>query len=191
MRKRLTLLTAVVVASLIAAVAAWAGNPHFLRFDDPAIVDAARVGALGTTATTTGGDHDVGGDPRVLIDNIVVAGVKEGVTSRLTAPYEAIYVCVNANHVPDPDHQTKLVRTLTTSAEFPAARNGRAEGSLLTPPLPSPEEAAAATGFACPAGEQLVLDRVVFSNLVLSADGGETIALDVVLVWTAANGPTG
>ena len=36
MRKRLTLLTAVVVASLIAAVAAWAGNPHFLRFNDPA-----------------------------------------------------------------------------------------------------------------------------------------------------------
>ena len=27
-----------------------------------------------------------------------------------------------------------------------------------------------------------MLDRVVFSNLVLSADGGETIALDVVLV---------
>ena len=38
MRKRLTLLTAVVVASLIAAVAAWAGNPHFLRFDDPELV---------------------------------------------------------------------------------------------------------------------------------------------------------
>ena len=90
-----------------------------------------------------------------------------------------------------PTTRRQLVRTLTTSAEFPAARNGRAEGSLLTPPLPSPEEAAAATGFACPAGEQLVLDRVVFSNLVLSADGGETIALDVVLVWTAANGSTG
>ena len=188
MRKRLTLLTAVVVASLIAAVAAWAGNPHFLRFDDPTIVSG---GSAGTTARTLAATTTTGGDPRVLIDNIVIAGVKEGVTSRLTAPYEAIYVCVNANHVPDPDHQTTLVRTLTTSAEFPAARNGRAEGSLLTPPLPSPEEAAAATGFACPAGEQLVLDRVVFSNLVLSADGGETIALDVVLVWTAANGSTG
>ena len=190
MRKRLILLALVTIAGLTAAAVAWAGFPNILRYKDPVLVDGATSSSALRVAATTAGATSFG-DPRVFVDGIVVVGVKEGVTSRLTAPYEAIYVCVDPNHVPDPDHQTKLVRTLTTSAEFPAARNGRAEGSLLTPPLPSPEEAAAATGFACPAGEQLVLDRVVFSNLVLSADGGETIALDVVLVWTAASGPTG
>ena len=51
MRKRLTLLTAVVVASLIAAVAAWAGNPHFLRFNDPELVYS---GASAATTTREG-----------------------------------------------------------------------------------------------------------------------------------------
>ena len=49
MQKRLTLLAVVVVASLIAAVAAWAGNPHFLRFDDPTLVYG---GASAATAKT-------------------------------------------------------------------------------------------------------------------------------------------
>ena len=55
MRKRLTLLTAVVVASLIAAVAAWAGNPHFLRFDDPELV---YLGASAATADAVQGHGD-------------------------------------------------------------------------------------------------------------------------------------
>lgn len=191
MRNRLILLAVVVAGSLVAAVAAWAGNPHFLSIGSPQLVSGSATSTATSAAKLATAASSTSADPRVFIDNIVVAGVKEGVTTRLTAPYEAVYVCVDPNHVPDPDHQTKLVRTLTTSAEFPAARNGRATGSLLTPPLPSPQEAAAATGFACPAGENLVLDRVVFSGLVLSAVGGETIALDVVLVWTAATGPTG
>ena len=176
MRKRLTLLTGVVVASLIAAVAAWAGNPHFLRFDPPEIVNVAPAASAMVAAEAS----STSADPRVLIENIVIAGVKEGVTSRLTAPYEAVYVCAGSV-----DHQTELIRTLTTEADFPAAKNGRATGSLLTDPLPTPAEAAAATGFVCPAGGHLELDRVVFSNMVLSIDGGESIELDVVLVWEA------
>ena len=176
MRNRLILLAAVVASSLVAAVAAWAGNPHFLRFDPPEIVNGAPAASanVATAASSTSAD------PRVLIENIVVAGVKEGVTSRLTAPYEAVYVCTGSV-----GHQTELIRTLTTEADFPAARNGRATGSLLTPPLPTPAEAAAETGFVCPEGGHLELDRVVFSNMVLSIDGGESIALDVVLVWEA------
>ena len=55
MRKRLTLLTAVVVASLIAAVAAWAGNPNFSRFKDPVLVygDSASSAARLQATTST------------------------------------------------------------------------------------------------------------------------------------------
>ena len=53
-----------------------------------------------------------------------------------------------------------LVGELETSAVFPAAKNGKAQGSLLTGPLPSAAEAAAATGFACPSGQVLEFDRV-------------------------------
>ena len=56
MRKRLTLLTAVVVASLIAAVAAWAGNPHFLRFDDPELVYLGASAATRVKATAAASD---------------------------------------------------------------------------------------------------------------------------------------
>lgn len=175
MRNRFILLAVVAAGSLVAAVAAWAGNPHFLRFDPPEIVNVAPAASarVATAASSTGAD------PRVLIENIVIAGVKEGVTSRLTAPYEAVYACTGSGHA------TELVRTLTTEADFPAAKNGRATGSLLTGPLPTPAEAAAATGFVCPDGGHLELDRVVFSNMVLSIDGGESIALDAVLVWEA------
>jgi hypothetical protein len=189
MRKRLILLTAVVAAGLIAAVAAWAGNPHFLRFNDPELV---YFGASATAAKATAASPSATGDPRVLIDNIVVVGVQEGVSTSLTAPFEAVYVCVNGgSNVPNAANKTILAGQLTTSSVFPASRNGRATGSLLTGPLPSVAEAAAATGFACPSGQRLEFDRVVFSGLVLAVDGGESAALDATLVSTSVHGLTG
>jgi hypothetical protein len=187
MRKRLTLLAVLVVAGLVAAVAAWAGNPHFLRFDDPTLVYGGASASASARASTAGPSST--GDPRVLVANIVVAGVQEGVTTRLTAPFEAVYVCVNGGgNVPSAANKTTLVGQLTTSANFPAARNGRATGSLLTGPLPSADAAAAATGFACPSGQRLEFDRVVFSGLVLTVDGGETVTLDARLVSASVHG---
>ena len=190
MRKRLTLLTAVVVASLIAAVAAWAGNPHFLRFDDPQLV---YLGASAATAkATAAAPTATSGDPRVLIDNIVVAGVKEGVTTTLTAPFEAVYVCVNGgNNVPSAANKTTFVGELSASADFPAARNGRATGSLLTGALPSSTDVAAASGFSCPSGQRLEFDRVIFAGLVLAIEGGETLPLDTTLVSDSVHGLPG
>jgi hypothetical protein len=190
MRKRLTLLTAVVVASLIAAVAAWAGNPHFLRFSDPELVYSGAASA--TEAKVAAASASDTSDPRVLIAEIVVAGVKEGVTTSLTAPFEAVYVCVNGGgNVPSAPNKTVLAGQLTTSADFPAARNGRATGSLLTGPLPSPAEAAATTGFSCPSGQVLEFDQVVFSDLVLTVAGGESAAIDATLASTSVHGLTG
>lgn len=185
MRKRLTLLTAVVVASLIAAVAAWAGAPHFLRYSDPVLVNGSSSATTALAAAAKAPGTSELPDPRVFIEEVVVTGVKEGATTRLTAPFEAVYVCVNGGGVvPSAANKTTLVGSLTASAVFPAAKNGRASGSLLTGPLPS----SAATGFACPAGQSLEFDRVIFSNLVLSVDGGETIRLTTVLVSDSVHG---
>ena len=77
---------------------------------------------------------------------------------------------------------------LSATADFPAARNGRATGSLLTGPLPSSADAAAATGFSCPSGQRLEFDRVIFSGLVLTVEGGESVTLDDTLVSTSVHG---
>jgi hypothetical protein len=189
MRKRLVLLTAVAVAGLIAAVAAWAGAPHFQRFTEPVLVDGSSVSGAASLATARASAASVVSDPRVFVEEIVVVAVKEGVTTRLTAPFEAVYVCVNgAGKVPSAANKTTLVGNLETSALFPAAKNGKATGSLLTGPLPSSAQAAAATGFRCPSGQTLEFDRVIFSNMVLSVDAGESIQLDTVLVSESGHG---
>jgi hypothetical protein len=189
MRKRLTLLTAVVVASLIAAVAAWAGAPHFLRYQDPVLVNGSSLSSTTLAAAAKAPGTSVASDPRVFVGEIVVVGVTEGATTRLTAPFEAVYVCVNGGGtVPSANNKTTLVGSLTASAVFPAAKNGRATGSLLTDPLPSSADAAAATGFACPSGQSLEFDRVIFSNMLLAVDGGETIQLPTVLVSESVHG---
>lgn len=188
MRKRLTLLMAIAVGSLAVAATAWAGFPHILRFTDPVLVDGGSAsGAASLKASTA----SVVSDPRVFMEEIVVVGVKEGVTTRLTAPFEAVYVCVNGGgRVPSATNKTTLVGNLEASALFPAAKNGKATGSLLTGPLPSSAAAAAATGFTCPSGQSLEFDRVIFSNMVLSVDGGETIQLGTVLVSESVHGVT-
>jgi hypothetical protein len=114
------------------------------------------------------------------------------VTTTLTAPFEAIYVCVNGgDNVPSAANKVTFVGELSASAEFPAARNGRATGSLLTGPLPSSAEAAAATGFSCPSGQRLEFDRVIFSGLVLTVEGGESLPLDDTLVSDSVHGLAG
>jgi hypothetical protein len=189
MRKRLTLLMAIAVGSLAVAATAWAGFPHILRFTDPELVDGSSATGAASLAAAQASTTSVVSDPRVLVEEIVVAGVKEGVTTRLTAPFEAVYVCVNGSgRVPSAENKVTLVGNLEASALFPAAKNGKATGSLLTGPLPSSAEAAAATGFSCPSGQSLEFDRVIFSNMVLSVDGGETIQLATVLVSESVHG---
>jgi hypothetical protein len=189
MRKHLTLLVAIAVGSLAVAATAWAGFPHILRFTDPVLVDGSSASGAASLAAAKASTTSVVSDPRVFMEEIVVTGVKEGVTTRLTAPFQAVYVCVNGGgQVPSATNKTTFVGNLEASALFPAAKNGKATGSLLTGPLPSSTEAAAATGFTCPSGQSLDFDRVVFSNMVLSVDGGETIQLPTVLVSESVHG---
>ena len=131
MRKRLTLLTAVVVA-----------QPDRRRRRlgrQPALPAVQRSGARLLGRVRSDGGRPSRPRPRrpirpspairgCLIDNIVVAGVKEGVTVTLTAPFEAIYVCVNGGgNVPSAANKTTFVGELSTSAEFPAAQQRPAQ----------------------------------------------------------------
>jgi hypothetical protein len=188
-RKRSALLLVLVLGALTFAVtAAWAGFPNILKFKEPVLVYGdSTSSALRLAAATTA---DAGfADPRVFVDGIVVVGIGEGVPTVLDASFEAVYVCVNGGrNVPSATNKTTLVGELQASAVFTAAKNGRAEGSLLTEPLPSAEEAAAATGFACPSGQVLEFDRVIFSGLVLSVQGGEVVPLGSRLVSESVHG---
>ena len=189
MRRGLVLLTLASVAGLVAAMTAWAGAPDILRFQEPELVYGSDAGAFSTLRQSTETTASPFSDPRVFIDGIVVVGIKEGVVTHLTAPFEAVYVCVNGGgNVPSAENKTTLVGELEASATFPAAKNGRATGSLLTGPLPTAADAAAATGFACPAGQVLEFDRVIFSGLVLSVDGGEVENLSAILVSESVHG---
>ena len=183
MRRRWIALGAIGAVGLAAAAVAWAGNPHFLDIGEPTIAQGDGPAAR----SSGGGGGSPAADPRVLVPDVVVAGVKDGVVTRLNAPFEAVYVCVKSSGaVPNPAN--KAVLPGSASATFPAARNGKATGSLLTGPLPSAADAAAATGFTCPKFQVLEFDRVVFSGLVVSVDGGESVPLDVTLASASAHG---
>lgn len=186
-RRGITLLAVTAAATVVGVTAAWAGFPNILDWGEPTLVDGSSTTlALSASAENTSGGFT---DPRVLIEDVVVVGVKEGVVTTLIAPYEAVYVCVNGgNKVPNAANKTTLVGQLETSAVFEAAKNGKAVGSLLTGPLPTAAEAAAANGFACPNGQVLEFDRVVFSNLVLVAEGGESVQLGVTLTSPSVHG---
>ena len=197
MKRRWSILLAVgVLGGLVVATVAWAGFPNLLRFQEPVLVDGfPNLDRQPSTALALEAASEPGtpgfADPRVFVDGIVVVGIKEGVVTRLTAPFEAVYVCVNGGgNVPDADNKTTFVGELEASTTFAAAKNGKATGSLLTPPLPTAADVAASTGFACPSGQTLAFDRVVFSNMVLSVDGGETVQLDTVLVSPSLHGVT-
>lgn len=190
-RRWLVLLAVGVLGSLVVAAVASAGFPNLLRFKEPVLVDGFPNLDRQPAAAALAEDGSGIADPRVFVDEIVVVGVKEGVVTRLTAPFEAVYVCVNGGgNVPDADNKTTFVGELEASSTFAAAKNGKATGSLLTPPLPAAADVSATTGFACPTGQTLAFDQVVFSNMVLSVDGGETVQLDTVLVSPSLHGVT-
>ena len=71
------------------------------------------MGRLGSARlATAAASSDRCSDLRVFIDGIVIVGVEEGVTTRLTAPYEAVYVCVNGGgHVPGAENKMTLAGT--------------------------------------------------------------------------------
>jgi hypothetical protein len=188
-RGRVPFLVVLLGALVFAVTAAWAGFPNFRAFKEPVLVYGDSAPSALKLQSTTSTSTSNFSDPRVFVDGIVIVGIREGVVTRLTAPFQAVYVCVNGgDKVPSAENKTTLVGQLETSAVFPAAKNGKTQGSLLTGPLPSAADAAAATGFTCPSGQALEFDRVIFSGLVLSVDGGEVVNLTTTLVSESVHG---
>lgn len=186
-RRGLAVLAAGAAAGVVGVAAAWAGFPNIQRYEEPQLVDGSAAGSAFVASAAAASSAFA--DPRVLVEDVVVVGVKEGIRTTLSAAFEAVYVCVNGGgNVPSAANKTTFVGELEAGADFPAAKNGRATGSLLTGPLPSAAEVAAQTGFACPSGQALEFDRAVFSGLVLAAEGGERIELDVTLVSDSVHG---
>jgi hypothetical protein len=175
-RRRLIPLVVVALSSLAFAVtAAWAGFPNILRFEDPVLVYGPQAAGTLSRAAAVDTSASAFSDPRVFVDEIVIADVDASVKATLTARFSATYVCVRDGTASTA--RTTLAGHIEASAVFPATRKHTARGSLLTQPLPSAAHAGAANGFACPSGQTLEFDRAVFSNLVLAAEGGERIEL--------------
>ena len=193
MRKRLTLLTAVVVASLIAVVAAWAGNPHFLRFNDPVLVYGGASAATAKTPRRRRPSSPATGDPRVLIDNIVVVGVREGVTTRLTAPFEAVYVCVNGgNNVPSAANKTPSSASCRNERRLPGGAERPRDGLVADGAAAEPRRRCRGDRVRCPSGQVLEFDRVIFSGpRARRSTAARASTLDDTLVSDSVHGLSG
>lgn len=188
MRRRwLVLLAAGVAAGSVGVVTAWAGFPNILDFGEPAIVYGGGESESAARTSSGGGGGDFG-DPRVQIEDIVVADVQYAyVVVTISAPFSAEYVCVKRGRVLR-GVKTTFVDRVKTSVQLPADANGEARGSILTDALPSPSQAASSTGFSCPRGYALEFDRAVFFDMVLSAQGGEKEKLHMTLVSESVHG---
>ena len=177
-RGRVPFLVIALGALVFAVTAAWAGVPNIQRFDDPVLVYGPQgSSALRSTAAVAAANPL--SDPRVFVDEIVIDDVDATVTVTLTASFRARYVCVHG-HTPLTTGTT-LAGHVTGKSVFRAMHGHTATGSVLTPKLPSPARAAAATGFTCSSGT-LKFNQAVFSDLVLAAHGGERIELHGTLV---------
>jgi hypothetical protein len=136
------------MALALAAVPAFAQNPHFL------------------SATTQG--INGGGD---LTVNFRIAGLGndiDTVTITLTGDATAVYACQNrgGNFPEDPKKQTE-VEQVQASGTFPV-HNGSARGSLT---LLDP-----GTTLDCPGSQRVVLASIEYENVTLTG-GGDTEVL--------------
>jgi hypothetical protein len=184
----LVLLAAGVAAGTVGVVTAWAGFPNILDFGEPTIVYGGDPSATTLRTTSSGGGGGDFGDPRVSIDDVHVVDVDySSVVLALNGRFDAEYVCVKRGRVAKAVKLT-LVDRVKATAEIPADANGEAFGSILSGPLPSGAEAAESTGFKCPKGHTLEFDRASFSELVLSAQGGQKVKLHLTLVSESVHG---
>src|SRR5215211_3215072 len=85
----------------------------------------------------------------------------ENINYTLTADATAIYACINngGNH-PKAANKETVQGQVSTGGSF-QAKNGRVQASLTAGPL-------SAGSFSCPSGQQLVLAKVTYSNIVLT-----------------------
>jgi hypothetical protein len=141
----IALLFALLLLALLPLVA-FADSPHFISAD--ATVD----------------------DSGNLVATFKEAGLGSTATTEsitLSADATAVYACINGggNH-PKAANKETVSGPVSNSGEFPV-RNGQTTGSIsVAPPGPG--------SFSCPAGQDLVLASVSYTNVTLTGLAGDT-----------------
>ena len=149
MRRLLFVLAAAFATTALAAPAALADSPHFIKAS--ASIDQAgnlvctfKEAGLGNTVST------------------------EAVTC--SADASATYACINGggNH-PKATNKETVNGPVSGGGSFPV-RNGSTTGSItVAPPGPG--------SFSCPSGQSLVLASVSYTNIVLQGAAGDTASV--------------
>jgi hypothetical protein len=136
------------VATMLAASAAFAAAPHFI------------------SASATG--PDASGN---LAVNFKIAGLGDNQTITVTASGDAtaVYACQNnGGNFPADPKKTTVSGPVSASGDFTSGKNGQVTGSLtLSPP---------ATTLTCPSGQHVVLVSVSYTNVQVSG-GGDTATI--------------
>ncbi len=148
MRRLLMAALVATVATMLAASAAFAAEPHFI------------------SASATG--PDASGN---LAVNFKIAGLGDNQTLTVTASADAtaVYACQNnGGNFPKDPKKTTVSGPVSASGDFTSGKNGQITGSLtLSPP---------ATTLTCPSGQHVVLVSVSYTNVQVSG-GGDTAAI--------------
>jgi hypothetical protein len=149
MRRLLIVFAAAFATAALAAPAALADSPHFIKAS--ASIDQAgnlvctfKEAGLGTTVST------------------------EAVTC--SADATAVYACINGggNH-PQATNKATISGPVSGGGNFPV-RNGSTTGSItVAPPGPG--------SFSCPNGQTLVLASISYTNIVLQGAAGDTASV--------------
>jgi hypothetical protein len=141
----------------------------------------ALVGLLPQTAwASTSGAHFMSASASINDDGALVvswdeAGLgNENITYTLTADATATYACINnGGHHPKAANKETVAGSVSAGGSF-QAKNGRVQASLTAGPLLDPD-------FQCPEGQDRVLAKVTYSNIVLTdtTNGVSTTLADV------------
>ena len=149
MRKLGIIAVLALMVTALAAVPAFAANPHFI------------------SAKATG--PDAAGN---LTVNFKIAGLgaNETITVTATADATAVYACQNpqSGAFPNAANKQEVSGPVSASGDFTSGQNGQITGSLtLSPP---------ANTLNCPPGQREVLASVSYTNVAVSG-GGDTATI--------------
>src|SRR5215203_62989 len=131
------------MALALAAVPAFAGNPHFIK--------------NATYASLSGSSLNV---------HFKEAGLQSGAVEnvRVTATEAITYECVNGGGMnPSASNKHTFQTTGSASGTFTADKNGNIVGNLTIT-----RKSAASLGFSCPPGQTTTFVSVVYSNVVVT-----------------------
>jgi hypothetical protein len=136
-------LTMIALASFMAITVVWAANPHFLS-----------CGASGVN-----NDGSLNASFR-----IAGLGDNQSLTVTASADSNATYACRNnGGQCPNAANKVDVSGTVTAQGTFTSGKNGSIRGSLTVDPPP--------TTLSCPGGQKLVLVKVSYTNVSVSAPG--------------------